>query len=195
MLPNRLAKTICLLDSPIAGERAAALEAVCRQMEALGVRWVDVVSKLDDLRVDADKHRANRRAEKFLLNTCSWVECSEKAFHGSLFCEVHIGSIIREPLYNFVPFLKVLCAIDPQIAGNALYHAVHAAVHIGTFDRYVVHDLMRAATASRSGNALGSTIEKLTTTIGAREQGELMMHLKRQLIVPERRASRREASA
>lgn len=195
MLPARLAKTICLLDSPIAGERTAALEAVCRQMEALGVRWADVVSKLDDLDIDTNKHRDNRRSEKFLFNTCSWAECSEKTLHGSLFCEIHIGSIIGESLRKFVSFLKTLCAIDPPIAGNALYHAVHAAVHLGTFDRYVVHDLMRAATASRSGNGLGTTIEKLTTTLGTREQGELMMHLKRQLIVPERRASRREASA
>jgi hypothetical protein len=54
---------------------------------------------------------------------------------------------------------------------------------------------MRAATASRQGNGLETTIEKLTTMIGGREQGELMMHLKRQLIVPERRAARRETSA
>jgi len=194
MPSDRLAKTICLLDSPIAGERAAALEAVGRQMETLGLRWADIASKLNDLGIDRTRH--HKRTEKFLSNTCSWIECSEKTPNGSGFCEIHVSKIIHEPLRNFVPFLKNLSAsIDAEVAGNALYHAVHTAVHVGVFNRYVCHDLIRAATASRGGNGIVATIEKLAMTIGAKEQGEFMMHLKRQLIVPERRSARREASA
>ena len=78
------------------------------------------------------------------------------------------------------------------MAGNALYHAVHTAVHVGMFDRAVRHDLMRAATASRGGDGISATIGKLTLSVSPREQGEFMMHLKRQLVVPERRSARRE---
>jgi len=49
MLPHsddsRLAKTIRLFDSPVAGERAAALEAACRQLETLGLSWADITAK------------------------------------------------------------------------------------------------------------------------------------------------------
>src|SRR5215469_11805734 len=198
MLPerdhSRLAKTICLLDSSIAGERAAALEAVCRQLETLGLRWADVAPKFEDLDIDSDAVTAKtRRSEstEFLTNTCAWTECPKKTLDGSSFCEVHIVNIIREPLSNCAPFLKrIPSMINAEIAGNALYHAVHTAVHTGAFNRYVGHDLIRAANASRGGNGVTATIEKIVTTTGAHEQSELMMHLKRQLVVPERRSSR-----
>ena len=204
MLPDRdfsrLAKTIRLMDSPIAGERAAALEAVCRQLETLGLSWADVAPKFENLDVDpgtaGNTTRRNETAREFLSNTCAWLECSQTTLKGSSFCEIHIASVVREPLRNCVSFLKRLPnVIDAKIAGNALYHAVHTAVHTGAFNRFVGHDLMRAATASRGGNGVAATVEKLLTTTGASEQAELTMHLKRQLVIPERRSVRREAAA
>jgi hypothetical protein len=201
MLPHpddsRLAKTIRLFDSPIAGERAAALEAACRQLETLGLSWADVAAKCGGF---AGDRQANAtpfgRAEKSLFNTCRWNECAKTPLRRSRFCEDHLAEIIAQPLSNFVPFLRELpAAVGADIAGDALYHAIHAAVHIGMFNRYVGHDLIRAATATRDGNGIEATIDKLIAAIAPHERGEFIMHLKRQLIVPERRSARREVAA
>ena len=189
---ERLAKTICLLDSPIAGERSAALEAACRQLETLGLCWADVAPKLENFEGVTSK----RNPAKWILDTCHWQECSEKTLNGALFCGSHTANIIRQPLVNFVPFLNnISSSVDVETMGNALYHAVHTAVHVGMFDRVVRHDLMRVATASRGGSGIGATIEKLVLSVGTREQGEFLMHLKRQLLVPERRSARRDDTA
>jgi hypothetical protein len=198
MLPDRdygrLAKTISLLDSPVDGERSAALEAVSRQLQTLGLRWADVAPKfgtLDGGRAAGDVRTVT--TERSILSRCSWGGCSEIELEGSSFCGAHVAEIVREPLDNFVGFLDRLpAAVNAETACNALYHAVHAAVHIGMFNRYVGHDLLRAAGASRDGNGVAAIVAKLKATIDAREQGEFMMHLKRQLVVPERRAARRE---
>ncbi len=193
---TRLAKTIRLFDSPVAGERAAALEAACRQLETLGLSWADVAAKcgavVGDRQVNT-AHSGRAAAEKSLFDTCRWSGCSHTPLRRSPFCETHIAEIIAEPLSNFVRFLKELpAAVSPEIAGDALYHAIHAAVHIGMFNRYLGHDLMRAASASRDGTGIEASIDKLATAIRPHERGEFVMHLKRQLIVPERRSARRE---
>jgi hypothetical protein len=201
MLPDRdygrLAKTISLLDSPVEGERAAALEAVSRQLGTLGLRWADVAPKFGTLDGGRDRGAADAMytatTERSILSRCSWGQCSEIELEGSSFCGSHVAEIVREPLDNFMTFLERLPhVVNAETACNALYHAVHAAVHIGMFNRYVGHDLMRAAGASRDGNGVAAIVEKLKATIDAREQGEFMMHLKRQLVVPERRSARRE---
>src|SRR5262249_45991517 len=190
---GRLEKTIRLLDSPIAGERTAALEAVGRQLDTLGLSWADIASKFRPF--DA-KPRHSAEFERSLLNVCRWNECGDKTVGGSPFCELHIADIIREPLGNFASFLKDLAeAVDAEIAGNALYHTVHGAVHIGMFNRYVGHDLLRAVNASRDGTGVAATIDRLAATVGVSDRGEFMMHLKRQLVLPERRSARREAAA
>lgn len=200
MLPHsddsRLAKTIRLLDSPVAGERAAALEAAGRQLETLGLSWADVAAKFAALVGGRQGNAAQyERAEKSLFNTCRWSECSSTPLKRSPFCEAHIAEIIIEPLGNFVSFLKELpAAVGAEIAGDAIYHAIHAAVHIGLFNRYVGHDLIRAASATRDGNGIEATIDRLAAAIGPHERGEFIMHLKRQLIVPERRSARREVA-
>jgi len=200
MLPysddSRLAKTIRLFDSPVAGERAAALEAACRQLEILGLSWADVAAKCGGFGGDRQVNAGHfARAEKTLFDTCRWSECSNTPLKRSRFCEDHLAEIITQPLSNFVPFLRELPAsVGAEIAGDALYHAVHAAVHIGMFNRYVGHDLIRAASATRDGDGIETTIDKLAAAIGPPEQGEFIMHLKRQLIVPERRSARREAA-
>jgi hypothetical protein len=189
---GRLEKTVRLLDSPVAGEQAAALEAIGRQFGALGLSWADVAPKFRAF----DAKPKVTAAERQLFKSCSWTECAEKTIGASPFCEIHITDIIREPLQNFVTFLDNLAtAVNAETAGNALYHAVHNAVHIGMFNPHVGHNLVRAASASRDGSGVAATIDKLTTTIGIREQGEFMMHLKRQLVLPERRSARREAAA
>ena len=43
---GRLAKLVALLDSPVEGERIAALGAVNRQLEAMGLRWRDMATEL-----------------------------------------------------------------------------------------------------------------------------------------------------
>ena len=195
---GRLAKTIRLLDSPVAGERAAALEAACRQLETLGLSWADVAPKFATLvsdRGDGAAHGRAMAAEKLLLTTCRWGGCSGLPLRGSPFCEAHVAEIISEPSGNFMPFLRNLpAAVGAAIAGDALYHAIHAAVHIGMFNRHLRHDLIRATSASRDGNGIEATTEKLVAAIGPPEQGEFLMHLKRQLVVPERRFVRREAT-
>lgn len=198
MLPERdygrLEKTIRLLDSPIAGERAAALQAIGRQFEALGLSWADVAAKFKTL--DAKPKVAAAERALFKTGQCHWNECSEKNIGESPFCEGHIAEFIRKPLHNLVPFLKDLATeVNVETVGNALYHAVHSAVHIGMFNRYVGHDLMRAVRTSRDGSGIASTIDKLAATIDSADQGEFMMHLKRQLVLPERRSQRREAAA
>jgi hypothetical protein len=196
--PNdgRLAKTIRLLDSPVAGERSAALEAACRQLETLGLCWADVAPKFGTFVSDRGGGAAHGRAmaaEKLLLNTCRWNGCSGHLLRGSPFCEAHVAEIISEPLGNFMSFLRNLpVVVGADIAGDALYHAIHAAAHIGMFDRHLRHDLIRATSASRDGNGIEATIEKLVAAIGPPERGEFLMHLKRQLVVPERRVARRD---
>ena len=188
---ERLAKTICLLDSPIAGERSAALEAAGRQLEALGMCWADVAPKLENFEGVTNKINAEKR----IVSTCHWRECSEKPLTGSLFCRSHAANIIRQPLSDFVVFLNnIFSSVDAETVGHVLYHAVHTGVHVGMFGRGIRHDLMRVATASRGGNGVRTTIEKLMA-VSTREQGEFMMHLKRQLVVPERRSARREDPA
>jgi len=196
---GRLAKTICLLDSPIAGERAAALEAIRRQLDTLGLRWADVAPQFSalDSEAGAGTHQSRRAttADRSLSRICHWNDCSQNILRGSPFCETHVANIIREPLNNFATFLKNLPgSVNAETTGNALYHAVHDAVHIGMFNPYVGHDLMRAASASRDGTGVGATVAKLATAIGVAEQGEFMMHLKRQLVLPERRSARREVA-
>ena len=196
---GRLAKTIRLLDSPVAGERAAALEAACRQLETLGLCWADVAPKVATVVSDRSGGAAQfgraMAAEKLLLDTCRWGGCSGRPLRGSPFCEAHIAEIISEPLGNFMPFLRNLpVVIGADIAGDALYHAIHAAAHVGMFNRHLRHDLIRATSASRDGTGIEATIEKLVAAIGPPEQGEFLMHLKRQLAVPERRFVRREAT-
>lgn len=202
MLPNhdagRLTKTIRLLDSPVAGERAAALEAACRQLETLGLSWADVAPKFGSFvgeDAGAREFARARIAEKSLFNTCRWAGCSATPLEGSPFCEAHVAEIVNEPLSNFAAFLRNLpVAVGAEIAGDALYHAIHAAVHIGMFNRYLGHDLIRAANASRAGGGIETTIDRLAAAIGPSDRGEFIMHLKRQLLVPERRSTRREAT-
>src|SRR5258708_3278175 len=100
---SRLAKTIGLFDSPVAGDRTAALEAACRQLEALGLCWADIAPKLGDV----DPNRKDRAAleKSFRVNLCHWDDCSGAALAGSGFCEAHIAKIVCEPLENFIPFL------------------------------------------------------------------------------------------
>src|SRR4029077_2706110 len=43
---SRLAKLLALLDSPVEGERIAALEACNRHLEAAGLRWRDIAAEL-----------------------------------------------------------------------------------------------------------------------------------------------------
>lgn len=196
---SRLAKTIRLFDSPVEGERAAALEAACRQLETLGLSWADVAAKCGGFAGERQENAAQfgrTTAEKSLFNTCRWSGCPGRPLRRSPFCEAHIGEIVTEPLSNFVSFLKGLpAAVGSDIAGDALYHAIHAAVHIGMFNRYVGHDLIRAAGATRDGSGIEATIDKLSAAINPHERGEFIMHLKRQLIVPERRTARREATS
>jgi hypothetical protein len=126
---------------------------------------------------------------------CGWAGCTHPPLAGSALCGEHVAAIIEEPLSNFTSFLQMLpFTMKVQIAGSALYHAVHAAVHIGLFNRYLGHELMRAVGASRDGNGVETTIEKLLTSIRPNDQGEFLMHLKRQLVVPERRSARREVA-
>src|SRR5215471_12819936 len=101
---SRLAKTIRLLDSPVAGERNAALAAACRQLEALGLSWADIAPHLGD----GDPIQKGRAVldKNFRANLCHWDDCSGAAIAGSGYCEAHIAKIIREPLENFVAFLK-----------------------------------------------------------------------------------------
>jgi hypothetical protein len=94
-----------------------------------------------------------------------------------------------------VPFIQNLpINLSDTIAGEAIYQAVHTAVHAGAFNRHLGHDLPRVANASRDGGTITATTAKLVTSINTREQGEFLMHLKRQLIIPERRQTRREAA-
>ena len=132
-------------------------------------------------------------AEDRLFEKCGWAGCTRPPLASAVLCDAHAAAIIEEPLSDFPAFLQMLpFMLNVAIAGNALYHAVHTAVHIGMFNRYLGHDLMRAATASRWGNEVEATIEKLVASIPTADQGEFMMHLKRQLLVPERRSVRRE---
>ena len=124
---------------------------------------------------------------------CAWAGCGEPPLSAAVLCGVHAAAVIAEPLSNFVSFLEMLpFTMNISIAGNALYHAVHTAVHIGMFNRYLGHDLMRVAAASRDGTGVETTIAKMVTSIRPSDQGEFIMHLKRQLLVPERRSVRRE---
>jgi hypothetical protein len=110
-----------------------------------------------------------------------------------VFCEVHVAELVQEPLADFVPFIQNLpINLSDAIAGEAIYHAVHTAVHAGVFNRLLGHDLLRVANASRDGGTITATIAKLVTSLKVHEQGEFLMHLKRQLIIPERRQARRE---
>jgi hypothetical protein len=132
-------------------------------------------------------------AEDRLFGKCGWAGCTQPPLASAVLCNAHVAGIIEEPLSNFASFLQMLpFMMNVTIAGNALYHAVHTAVQIGLFNRYLGHDLMRAAGASRGGDGVEATIEKLVASIPASDQGEFMMHLKRQLLVPERRSARRE---
>ena len=132
-------------------------------------------------------------ALKLSPNKCGWAGCTQPPLTTAVLCGAHAAAIIAEPLGNFVPFLEMLpFMLNMSIAGNALYHAVNTAVHIGMFNRYLGHDLMRAASASRDGTGVEETIGKLMASIRPSDQGEFIMHLKRQLLVPERRSARRE---
>jgi hypothetical protein len=127
------------------------------------------------------------------VNRCGWAGCTEPPLRNAVLCTPHAAALIEEPLGNFRPFLEMLpFTMRVTVAGNALYHTVHTAVHIGMFNPYLGHDLMRAAGASRFGDGIEATVEKLLNSIRPSEQGEFMMHLKRQLLVPERRSARRE---
>lgn len=131
-----------------------------------------------------------------LFDTCPWVSCQNAPRPGAMLCESHIVTVVQEPLSNFASFIKDLPGVlGANIAENAIYHAVNTAVHVGMFASYNGHDLMRAANSSRSGRTtLEATIERLLTAVVPRDRGEFMMHLKRHLLVPERRSARREAT-
>lgn len=134
-------------------------------------------------------------ALKLSPNRCGWAGCTQPPLTAAVLCGAHAAAIIAEPLGNFAPFLEMLpFMLNVSITGNALYHAVNTAVHIGMFNRYLGHDLMRAATASRDGTGVEATIAKLAKSVKPSDQGEFMMHLKRQLLVPERRSVRRETA-
>jgi len=133
--------------------------------------------------------------EQALLNRCGWAGCTQPPLGNAVLCSEHVAAVIEEPLGNFRPFLEMLSfMLNVTLAGNALYHTIHTAVHSGMVTPLLGHDLMRSATASRSGDKVEMTVEKLLASIRPSDQGEFMMHLKRQLLVPERRAARREAS-
>ena len=104
--------------------------------------------------------------------------------------------MVQEPLSNFASFIKDLPGIlGPDIAENAIYHAVNTAVHVGMFASHSGHDLMRTANSTRNGRTTPEAmIEKLVVAVAPHDQGEFMMHLKRHLLVPERRSARREAT-
>lgn len=134
--------------------------------------------------------------EQPLFDTCPWAGCQNAPRPGALLCEDHIVTAVQEPLGNFVSFIRDLPSIlGPNIAENAIYHAVNTAVHVGMFASHNGHDLMRVANSSRSGRTtLEATIDKLLAAVDPHDQGEFMMHLKRHLLVPERRSVRREAA-
>jgi hypothetical protein len=131
-----------------------------------------------------------------LFDTCPWARCLNAPRPGALLCESHIVAVVQEPLSNFASFIKDLPGIlGPDIAENAIYHAVNTAVHVGMFASHSGHDLMRTANSTRNGRTtLEAMIEKLLAAVVPRDQGEFMMHLKRHLLVPERRSARREAT-
>ena len=129
------------------------------------------------------------------LNKCAWAGCTQPSLALGALCGSHAAALIEEPLNNFESFLAMLpFMLNVTIAGRALYHTVHTAVHIGMFNRYLGHDLMRAVGASRDGSGIEATVEKLVKSIPVTDQGEFLMHLKRQLLVPERRLARRETA-
>jgi hypothetical protein len=135
------------------------------------------------------------RSERPFEDICRWAGCRRFPLVGSSLCEVHIAELVQEPLSDFVQFIQNLpINLTDALAGEAIYQAVHTAVHAGVFNRHLGHDLLRVANASRDGGTLTATIDKLVTSTRPREQGEFLIHLKRQLIIPERRQSRREAA-
>ena len=135
-----------------------------------------------------------REETTFKAERCGWAGCTEPPLGNAVLCHGHAAALIEEPLGNFREFLEMLpFMLNVTIAGNALYHTIHTAVHTGMLSPLHGHDLMRAATASRYGDKVEATVEKLVASIRPRDQGEFMMHLKRQLLVPERRGARREA--
>jgi hypothetical protein len=99
-------------------------------------------------------------------------------------------------LSGFVPFIKELAVtVGADMAENAIYHAVNTAVHVGMFASRDGHDLMRMVNFARTGRAtLETMIDKVLMTVIPRDQGEFMMHLKRHLLVPERRSVRTETA-
>ena len=133
------------------------------------------------------------RSERPFDEICRWAGCRRFPLAGSELCEVHIAELVQEPLSGFVPFIQNLpINLTDTMAGEAIYQAVHTAVHAGVFNRHLGHDLLRVANASRDGGTITATIAKLVASIRSREQGEFLMHLKRQLIIPERRQTRQE---
>lgn len=134
--------------------------------------------------------------EQPLFDTCRWARCENAPRPGAALCEDHILKIVHEPLGNFERFLKELpFELSAKVAENALYHAINTAVHVGMFPSRDGHDLMRTANFARSGRAtLDTVIDKILMTVIPRDRGEFMMHLKRHLLVPERRSVRREAA-
>jgi hypothetical protein len=133
--------------------------------------------------------------EQSLVDPCPWAGCRNAPRPGATLCEDHIVRIVHEPLGDFAAFIKDLpYALTPEIAENAIYHAVNTAVHVGMFAGHNGHELMRTANLYRSGRApLDAMIDRLLQAIVPHDRGEFMMHLKRHLLVPERRSSRREA--
>ncbi|MBV8776421.1 MAG: hypothetical protein JO258_04415 [Alphaproteobacteria bacterium] len=131
--------------------------------------------------------------EETFVNKCGWAGCSEAPLLNGALCAGHACGLIEAPLRDFRAFLEMLpFTMRVTVAGSALYHTVHTAVHLGLFTPLLGHDLIRAATASRNGDGVENTVEKLLASVRPNDQGEFMMHLKRQLLVPERRAARRE---
>ena len=124
---------------------------------------------------------------------CGWAGCTARRLDYGVVCDAHAVALIQEPLGNFSSFLEMLpFMLNVTIAGRALYHAVDTAVHLGLISAYLGLELMRLATASRNGAGVEMTIARLVTSIRPRDQGEFLMHLKRQLLVPERRGARRD---
>jgi hypothetical protein len=95
------------------------------------------------------------RSERPFDDICRWAGCRRFPLTGSVFCEVHVAELVQEPLADFVPFIQNLpINLTDAIAGEAIYHAVHTAVHAGVFNRLLGHDCCGwrtpRATAARS---------------------------------------------
>ena len=159
-----------------------------------GKQWV-----LNPARLPLRRNQQSGRPlsnEHTLFEPCPWAGCRNAPRPGAVLCEDHIVKIVHEPLSDFATFIKDLpYALGAEIAESSIYHAVNTAVHVGMFAGHSGHELMRTANSYRTGRApLDVMIDRLLQTIVPHDRGEFMMHLKRHLLVPERRSMRRDAA-